>query len=201
MNRRPAGKGGQDFISIIWRFFMKPLRRLRKRAVLALLIPAAATGLHAQVTLRHAAGAGGVQAAGSGTAVVGTFGQAIIGPTATVDRRLEQGFWVPAFPSPLSAADPVAGRSTATPIALQCSPNPLAHSATIRAAFPGKETAALTLHDLLGREVLNLTNRSTGRQEESATFELTTESLENGWYTLLLVAGEERTTLPIHILR
>lgn len=180
---------------------MKPLRRLRRRAFLALLIPAAVTGLQAQVPLRHAAGTGGVQATGSGTAVVGTLGQAIVGLTATVDRRLEQGFWVPATPSPLSAADPVAGESTATPIALQCSPNPLTNSATIRAAFSGNERATLTLHDLLGREVLDLTNRSKGGEGESATFELTTESLENGWYTLLLVAGEERITLPIHIFR
>lgn len=176
-------------------------RRLRERALLAPLLLLATAGLHAQVVQRTAVGTGGVQAAGSGTAVVGTLGQAIIGPTASVGRHLGQGFWVPVTPPRISAAAPVAGERTAPLLALHCSPNPLTHSATIRATFPGKEGATLTLHDLLGREVLDLMNLSKGRSGESATFELTTEALENGWYTLLLVAGEERTTLPIHILR
>lgn len=178
---------------------MKSLLQSKGGSLLLPLLLLGSAGLYAQEVPRVAVGTGAVQAAGAGIAVTGTIGQAITGPVRTREHRTEQGFWTPARRSLPAANNPTAGEAPLSSLSLQCLPNPVVKSATIRATVPEGEPVTLTLHDLLGREVMRLAgNRRTGT---AASFALDAGGLESGRYTLVLNAGAARTTLPVNIVR
>ncbi len=178
---------------------MKPRLQSRRSRLLLPFLLLGSAGLYAQEVPRVAAGSGAVQAAGTGIAVTGTIGQAIIGPVRTQERQTEQGFWTPARHSLSVAADPTAGETPLSSLSLQCLPNPVAKYAIIQATVPDGEPVTLTLHDLLGREVLRpARNEQAGT---TASFALDASGLENGRYTLVLSAGAARTTLQVNIVR
>lgn len=178
---------------------MTALLLSRRRRLLLPLLLLGSAGLYAQEVPRVAVGTGAVQAVGTGIAITGTIGQAIIGSVRTQEQRTEQGFWNPVPRSLSVAASPVAGEAPLFSLSLQCAPNPVAKLAAIRATVPEGEPATLTLHDLLGREVMRLTRNEQART--TASFTLDASGLENGRYTLVLSAGTARTALQVNIVR
>ena len=143
--------------------------------------------------------AGGIDAAGGGGRVSGTIGQPIIGVASSSGRIAWQGFWVPGAFGKVSTTDQITGTVSAGGISLSCSPNPVSSSATISLSLPGTATISLTLYDGLGREVSSLIREQS--RSGDLRLRLDTEGYSSGWYTLILSAGEERITYPLHIVR
>ena len=168
-------------------------RRLMVPAILCCASP----GLYAQVnTAPTLLATGGVDVANTATRLTGSFGQPIIGPVVALHGNLVQGFWNFRKPLPSSAEQPVAGE---TPPSLQCLPNPANNEVTVQALLkkPGRTT--LALYDVAGRRVITLMEGMSA--EGPRIFHVNTQQLASGAYTLLLGTEENRTVLPILIVR
>ena len=173
-------------------------RLLLRRCLLApSLMLLCSLGLEAQVqTGTPILGTGAVQTGNTWLHVVGTLGQSVTGLTSGTCHHTWQGFWAPELSGALSSLL-VAGD---TPVpSLHCAPNPATTSTTIELTLSRSAHVMLTLHDMLGRSLLTL---SEGEMKEgTSTFAFNTQGLDNGWYTIVMATDSGRLTLPIHVIR
>jgi hypothetical protein len=143
---------------------------------------------------RNVLAAGAVDAANADFHVAGTLGQPLIGMISTLHRTTSQGFWY-ANPQATSSI-PVPGISTAL---IDCTPNPIAGPATVNITVPESGNVTVTLHDLLGRTVQELTEGS--REAGSFSIEMNTEQLPEGRYTIRYRYDEGEKFLPVLIVK
>lgn len=143
---------------------------------------------------RNVLAAGAVDAANADFHVTGTFGQPLIGMISTLHRTTSQGFWF--ANTQATSSIPVPGLRTAL---IECTPNPIAGPAMVNVTVPESGNVTITLHDLLGRTVQELTDSS--REAGNFSIEMSTEKLPEGRYTIRYRYDEGEKFLPVLIVK
>ena len=134
-------------------------------------------------------GCGGTAMTGSGRALVGTVGQAVIGPTASPALSDLQGFWY-GVAQGVGPAGVVVTTMSDHPV--QVLPNPLASTGTVMLTLTSRCHTTLRIIDMLGREVARLLDGPHGPGTERIVCDV--GQLPAGRYTLVLSG----TGIPVH---
>ncbi len=160
----------------------------------ALLLLSSAWASAQSETNRFVVASGAVYAANAAFHIAGSLGQPIIGESSTLHRSSLQGFWYNSSSSISSA--PVTGTSSAT---INCSPNPIAHSATVNFKVPIAGHITISLLDILGRNVMNIADGT--RNAGTFSIDLNTQDLPEGQYTIRYQFDDGEKFLPVIIVK
>jgi hypothetical protein len=164
--------------------------------VALLAIPTAA-----QVRLHSVVVGAGATAATNGThGLVGTIGQAVIGPSVGTTSTAWQGFWY-TVPEPPSSAVP--GRSfdpdAGAVVLHQNVPNPFSTTTALQFQLPKRAHVSLKLYDAIGHEVRTLME---GEQDAGmVSLQISAADLESGYYTARLVTGGVSRTVSMVVVK
>lgn len=152
---------------------------------------------HAQIEIRGVIGSGATAAVSGTTAIVGTIGQSLIGPTTGGGTIDAQGFWFIAVPA--VSVGGVESDAAAAGANLRASRNPFGSSTELHVTLNTTGAMSLKLYDALGREIRTLLD---GVQEAGPhSVILDASGLESGSYLAQLVAGQTRTTLRLMVVK
>lgn len=156
--------------------------------------------INAQTVLRSYVIASGGGAASNGTMImVGTIGQAVIGPTSAASIAAGQGFWY-TLPRRTNAVHEERTGTTASGLQLSGNyPNPFSISTQVTMTLPASGNVSLNLYDGIGRVVRTVADGY--RQGGTYTFTITSEDMESGRYTLQLIAGGQRRTVAMTVVK
>lgn len=145
-------------------------------------------------------GAGGGRTSGGGFAIIGTIGQSVIGPTIGASLTAGQGFWYSYASSGISSVEerylPGGGESTDL---LQNSPNPFNDWTEFQVQIPKHGHVTLRIFDALGRLVRTVIDGD--RDAGTLNVRMDAEGLVSGRYTAQLLAGTERRTITLVVVR
>ena len=152
--------------------------------VLFLLIPQLA---QPQYTLdRSVLGNGAVAQGESAYWVLGTLGQATIGPSCNASYHAKFGFWYLILSSVVT--DVEGGADVPSVFRLdQNAPNPFNPTTTIRFALPESEKVTLKIYDIIGREIATLVDQELPAGGHSIV--LKPERMASGVYFYRIEAG------------
>jgi hypothetical protein len=175
----------------------------RRQSILLVLMGVAlmAISAGAQVRLQTVVVSAGGTAASDGThGLVGTIGQAVIGPSTGTSGTVWQGFWY-TIPEPSVGAVP--GRTfdpaAAGVVLYQNVPNPFSTTTALQFQLPKRAYVSLKLFDAVGHEVRTLLE---GEQDAGmVSIQISGADLESGYYTARLVAGGVAKTVSMVVVK
>jgi hypothetical protein len=162
------------------------------------LLVALAGAVDAQTTMPAGViGSGGTVATGGGVVLAGTIGQSVIGIAANGATEARQGFWY--IPTAAATTDVAIGGSRESGAAMSVATSADGTILTIDIATAHRADGTLTLYDALGNLVATLIDGeiAPGR----TTLAIDPSRYASGWYALVLIAGGERTVLPLTVTR
>src|SRR5512133_2839907 len=146
--------------------------------------------------IRQVIGSGAALATGTNSRMMGTVGQTIIGRVTSSSNVGMLGFW---YTYPYAGTTGIESHAdVAANASLQVSPNPASDQAAIRIGLPTGGHVALLVYDGLGRQRLELL-----REQLPAgvtTLPLECSQLASGDYTLVLMQGPMRLTVPLRVV-
>jgi hypothetical protein len=174
-----------------------------KQSILLALIGVAmlAISAGAQVRLQSVVvSAGGTSASDGSHGLVGSIGQAVIGPATGTSGTVWQGFWY-TLPEPSVGAVP--GRTfdpaSAGVVLYQNVPNPFSTTTTLQFQLPKRGRVSLKLFDAVGHEVRTLLE---GEQDAGMiSVQVGGADLESGYYTARLVVGGVAKTVSMLVVK
>lgn len=144
--------------------------------------------------------AGGTAASDGSHGLVGTIGQAVIGPVTSASATAWQGFWYTMPEAPVGA---VPGRTfdpMASGIVLyQNVPNPFSTTTELQFQLPKRMNVSLKLYDAVGHEVRTLLEGE--KDAGMISLQVGAENLESGYYTARLVAGGVSKTVAMVVVK
>jgi hypothetical protein len=161
----------------------------------------AVTGATAQTQISsNVIGTGGGRMTGEAFTILGTVGQAVIGPTAGQSLVAGQGFWYTYTPGGVSSVDEryITGREGATEL-LRNAPNPFNEWTEFELRVPRRSHVTLRIFDALGRLVRTVIDGE--RDPGTIALRMDTEGLTSGRYTAQLLVGTERTTATLIVVK
>jgi hypothetical protein len=174
-----------------------------RQSILLVLIGVALLAIPAgaQVRLQSTVVGAGATAATDGThGLVGTIGQAVIGPATGTTGTVWQGFWYTVPEAPVSA---VPGRqfdpASAGVVLYQNIPNPFSTTTVLQFQLPRRANVSLKLFDAVGHEVRTLLE---GEQNAGMiSIQISANDLESGYYTARLVADGVAKTVAMVVVK
>lgn len=178
------------------------MNKPRQSILLALMgVALMAISVSAQVRLQTVVVSAGGTSASDGThGLVGTIGQAVIGPSTGTNGTVWQGFWY-TIPEPSVGAVP--GRTldpaAAGVVLYQNVPNPFATTTELQFQLPKRTHVSVKLFDAVGHEVRTLLD---GEQDAGmVSIQISAADLESGYYTARLIAGGVAKTVSMVVVK